>query len=509
MPLVESRHEPDKARMRFGFQHRYASLPGRFYARTTPSPVRAPVALAINASLAKELGLDPAALASPEGVAILAGNAVPEDADPIALAYAGHQFGHFVPQLGDGRAILLGELVDRSGMRRDVQLKGAGPTPFSRGGDGRAAIGPVLREYVLSEAMHALGVPTTRALAAVLTGDPVYREEALPGAVLTRVASSHLRVGTFQYFASRGDVDAIELLVEHALERHYPNAERPDRVVPGAATTAASRRGAALALLESVMDAQASLVAKWLALGFVHGVMNTDNTSISGETIDYGPAAFLDAYEPARVFSSIDRGGRYAFAHQPRIALWNLSRFAETLLPLVDEDESRAVPVLTAHLETFIARFEARYADELRKKLGLREARDEDLELARDLLALLAKEHTDYTVFFRRLAHGDAADHVLDVDAFRAWNERWRARREAEGTSEAESIAIQKNANPAFIPRNHRIEEMIAAARSGDLAPFERLHRVLQRPYDDQPEHAELAEPPGDDQWQYRTFCGT
>jgi uncharacterized protein YdiU (UPF0061 family) len=494
--------------MRFGFEHRYASLPGRFYARTTPSPVRAPVALAINASLANELGLDPAALASAEGIAILAGNALPEDADPIALAYAGHQFGSFVPQLGDGRAILLGELVDRSGTRRDVQLKGAGPTPFSRGGDGRAAIGPVLREYVLSEAMHALGVPTTRALAAVLTGDPVYREEVLPGAVLTRVASSHLRVGTFQYFAARGDVDAIELLVEHALERHYPNAERPDRVA-GAATTAASRRGAALALLESVMDAQASLVAKWLALGFVHGVMNTDNTSISGETIDYGPAAFLDAYEPARVFSSIDRGGRYAFAHQPRIALWNLSRFAETLLPLVDADESRAVPILTAHLETFIARFEARYADELRKKLGLREMRDGDLELARDLLALLAKEHTDYTVFFRRLAHGDAADQLLDVDAFRAWSERWRARRDAEGTSDEASSAIMRRANPAFIPRNHRIEAMIAAARAGDLAPFERLHQVLARPYDDQPDHAELAEPPGDDQWQYRTFCGT
>lgn len=494
--------------MRFGFEHRYASLPGRFYARTTPSPVRAPVALAINASLANELGLDPTALASAEGVAILAGNALPEDADPIALAYAGHQFGSFVPQLGDGRAILLGELVDRSGTRRDVQLKGAGPTPFSRGGDGRAAIGPVLREYVLSEAMHALGVPTTRALAAVLTGDPVYREEVLPGAVLTRVASSHLRVGTFQYFAARGDVDAIELLVEHALERHYPNAERPDRVA-GAATTAASSRGAALALLESVMDAQASLVAKWLALGFVHGVMNTDNTSISGETIDYGPAAFLDAYEPARVFSSIDRGGRYAFAHQPRIALWNLSRFAETLLPLVDADDSRAVPILTAHLETFIARFEARYADELRKKLGLREMRDGDLELARDLLALLAKEHTDYTVFFRRLAHGDAADQLLDVDAFRAWSERWRARRDAEGTSDEASSAIMRRANPAFIPRNHRIEAMIAAARAGDLAPFERLHQVLARPYDDQPEHAELAEPPGDDQWQYRTFCGT
>jgi uncharacterized protein YdiU (UPF0061 family) len=504
--------------MRFGFEHRYASLPGRFYARVKPSAVRAPAALAINATLANELGLDPVALASPEGVAILAGNAVPDDADPIALAYAGHQFGSFVPQLGDGRAILLGELVDRFGVRRDVQLKGAGPTPFSRGGDGRAALGPVLREYVLSEAMHALGVPTTRALAAVVTGDPVYREEVLPGAVLTRVASSHLRVGTFQYFASRGDVDAIELLVEHALERHYPNAERPDRVaarggagqvVPGATPTAASRRGAALALLESVMDAQASLVAKWLSLGFVHGVMNTDNTSISGETIDYGPAAFLDAYEPARVFSSIDRGGRYAFAHQPRIALWNLSRFAETLLPLVDADEARAVAILTAHLETFISRFEARYADELRKKLGLREARDGDLELARDLLTLLAKEHTDYTVFFRRLAHGDAADQLLDVDAFRAWSERWRARRDAEGTRDDASVAIMQRANPAFIPRNHRIEAMIAAARAGDLAPFERLHQVLQRPYDDQPEHAELAEPPGDDQWQYRTFCGT
>ena len=501
--------------MRFGFEHRYAALPGRFYARVSPSPVREPAVLAINAPLAIELKLDPVALASPEGIAILAGNAVPEDADPIALAYAGHQFGNFVPQLGDGRAILLGEIVDRDGRRRDVQLKGAGPTPFSRGGDGRAGIGPVLREYLLSEAMFALGVPTTRALAAVLTGDPVYREDALPGAVLTRIASSHLRVGTFQYFAVRGDRDALERLVEHALERHYPNAE--SELAAAASNDEASRVSSptsnpALALLDSVIDAQANLVAKWLALGFVHGVMNTDNTSISGETIDYGPAAFLDAYEPARVFSSIDRGGRYAFAHQPRIALWNLSRFAETLLPLVDEDESRAIPILTTRLEGFLLRFEAKYAAELRQKLGLREARDGDLELARDLLALLAKEHTDYTRFFRRLAHGSgggAIDQLLDVDAFRAWSDRWRARREEEGTSEAESVAIMLRANPAFIPRNHRVEEMIAAATKGDLAPFERLHRVLARPFEDQPEAAELAEPPGDDQWQYRTFCGT
>ncbi len=492
---MRSGREPDKEAMRFGFDNRYASFPGRFFARVPPSEVRAPSALAINAELAAELGLDPSALASPEGVAILAGNSLPEDADPIALAYAGHQFGNFVPQLGDGRAILLGDLVDRAGRRRDVQLKGAGPTPFSRGGDGRAALGPVLREYVLSEAMHALGVPTTRALAAMLTGAPVYREEALPGAILTRVASSHLRVGTFQFFAVRGDRDAIELLVAHALERHYPSVDRGE--------------GDALALVTAVMDAQARLVAKWLALGFVHGVMNTDNTSISGETIDYGPAAFLDAYEPARVFSSIDRGGRYAFAHQPRIALWNLSRFAETLLPLVDEDEARAVAVLTERLESFIARFEAAYAAELRRKLGLREAHDGDLELARDLLSLLAKEHTDYTVFFRSLAHGDAADQLLDVEVFRAWEARWRARRDEEGTSAEESATLMRAANPAFIPRNHRVEEMIAAATAGDLGPFERLHRVLRRPYEEQPEHEELARPPGDEQWHYRTFCGT
>ncbi|MEZ4253221.1 MAG: protein adenylyltransferase SelO family protein [Polyangiales bacterium] len=315
--------------MRFGFDNRYASFPGRFYARVRPSEVREPAALAINVALAEELGLDAAALASPEGLAILAGNAVPDDADPMALAYAGHQFGSFVPQLGDGRAILLGDLVDRHGRRRDVQLKGSGPTPFSRGGDGRAALGPVLREYVLSEAMHALGVPTTRALAAVLTGEPVYRDTVLPGAVLTRVASSHLRVGTFQFFAARRDLDALSLLVAHALERHYPDADR--------------REGDALALIDAVMKAQAKLVAKWLALGFVHGVMNTDNTSIAGETLDYGPAAFLDAYEPARVFSSIDQNGRYAFAHQPRIALWNTSRGWPRLSDPSSSSDNRAL----------------------------------------------------------------------------------------------------------------------------------------------------------------------
>ncbi|MCB9614984.1 MAG: YdiU family protein [Sandaracinus sp.] len=481
--------------MRFGFDNRYASFPGRFYARVRPSEVREPAALAINVALAEELGLDAAALASPEGLAILAGNAVPDDADPMALAYAGHQFGSFVPQLGDGRAILLGDLVDRHGRRRDVQLKGSGPTPFSRGGDGRAALGPVLREYVLSEAMHALGVPTTRALAAVLTGEPVYRDTVLPGAVLTRVASSHLRVGTFQFFAARRDLDALSLLVAHALERHYPDADR--------------REGDALALIDAVMKAQAKLVAKWLALGFVHGVMNTDNTSIAGETLDYGPAAFLDAYEPARVFSSIDQNGRYAFAHQPRIALWNLTRLAETVIELVGDDEAKTVATLTERLEAFPAIFEQAYAAELRAKLGLREARDEDLELARDLLGLLAKEHTDYTVFFRRLAHGDAADQLLDVEAFAAWTKRWEARREAEGTTEADARARMLAVNPAFIPRNHRIEEMIAAATAGDLGPFERLHRVLATPFEDQPQDADLATPPGDDQWQYRTFCGT
>jgi serine/tyrosine/threonine adenylyltransferase len=486
----------------FAFDHSYAWLPERFYARVKPSPVAEPRLLAWNEPLAELLGLAREDLMAPEQVQAFAGNRVPDGAEPLALAYAGHQFGRFVPQLGDGRAILLGEIVGRDGVRRDVQLKGAGPTPFSRGGDGRAAIGPVLREYLVSEAMSALGVPTTRALAAVATGEQVYRDEPLPGAVLTRVASSHLRVGTFEYFAARDDHAALVQLMEYTVARHYPHAAHTP--VP------------ALGLLDAVMDAQARLVARWLALGFVHGVMNTDNTSIAGETLDYGPCAFLDGFDPNRTFSSIDQGGRYAFQNQPSIALWNLARLAETLLPLIDADPTRAIAAATALLEEFPARFTAAHAAELRKKLGLCTAQDGDDALAEALLLRMAEQRADFTLCFRRLADVAAGADTAELTALfsdptsiQRWLESWRARSLNEPAAPAERAAAMRAASPAFIPRNHRIEEMITAARNGDLGPFERLLRVLARPYDDQPDAADLAEPPGEGQWSYRTFCGT
>ena len=490
------------------FDNSYAKLPDRFFARVRPTPVKNPALLAVNGALADVLGIRQDELASAEGVEMLAGNRIAEGSEPIALAYAGHQFGGFVPQLGDGRAILLGEIVGRDGKRYDVQLKGSGPTPFSRGGDGRAALGPVLREFVLSEAMAALGVPTTRALAAVTTGEIVVRERLLPGAILTRVAASHMRVGTFEYFAARKDNDAIAILTKYALQRHYPEASTTD-----------GSDGPALALLEQVMTAQINLVATWLSIGFVHGVMNTDNTSISGETIDYGPCAFLDSYHPGRTFSSIDRGGRYAFANQPRIALWNLSRLAETLLPLVNDDIEKAAAILTERLETFAERFETAYGKRMRSKLGLQNEIEGDLEMAQGLLECMAQSKVDYTNCFRRLVEVAAGaneaneDRLVELFAeqapIRDWLKAWRARFDQEKVSRDERVALMRRSNPAFIPRNHRIEEMIAAATNGDMQPFERLRQVLARPYDDQPEAAELTLPPGDEQWNYRTFCGT
>jgi uncharacterized protein YdiU (UPF0061 family) len=490
--------------MHLPFDNTYARLPERFYARVSPTAVKAPALVKVNRTLAADLGLDADELASSDGVAALAGNAIPEGAEPIALAYAGHQFGSFVPQLGDGRAILLGELVGKDGKRYDVQLKGAGRTPFSRRGDGRAALGPVLREYLVSEAMAALGVPTTRALAAVTTGEPVVRERVLPGAVLTRVAASHLRVGTFEYFAARDDREALRTLVSYAIERHYPE----ERSAPNAA----------LALLRRVADAQARLVAAWLGLGFVHGVMNTDNSSISGETIDYGPCAFLDTYHPARRFSSIDEGGRYAFANQPRIAHWNLARLAEALLPVIAADEEEAVALATAELERFPAAFGAEHARVLRGKLGLFTEREGDLALAADLLERMAKNSVDYTLFFRRLsaAAGDPAEDTRVAELFEApgafheWAARWRARTAEERVSPGERAAAMRRTNPAFIPRNHRVEEAIeAAVERQDIRPFETLAGALARPYDDQPEVAYLMDPPGPEQHAYRTFCGT
>jgi len=492
----------------FPFDNTYARLPERFWARHTPAKVAGPRVVKVNRALAELLGLDPDWLASPDGAQVLAGNTMPENAEPIALAYAGHQFGGFSPQLGDGRAVLLGEIVGKDGKRRDVQLKGSGRTAFSRRGDGRAALGPVLREYVVSEAMFALGIPTTRALAAVTTGERIARDEMLPGAVLTRIAASHIRVGTFEFFGARDDKEALAALASHALARHYPEAT--------------GTGNDALALLERVIDAQANLVARWLGVGFVHGVMNTDNTSISGETIDYGPCAFLDEYDPRKRFSSIDTGGRYAFMNQPRIAQWNLVKLAESLLPLLATDEEEAVRLATERLDRFPAIFEAAHLKVLRAKLGLVREEEDDLALAADLLQRLAANSVDYTIFFRRLCDVAAAPEDSkpsaaaaalfgEPGAFHDWAESWRRRlaKEEDVTPETRARAMRL-ANPAFIPRNHRIEEMIqAAVRRGDFEPFETLVRVLANPYEEQPAFAHLNEPPRIEERVTETFCGT
>lgn len=489
------------------FDNSYARLPERFYARVSPTKVREPRIIKVNHALAEQLGLDPAELDSADGAQVLSGNVLPDGAASIALAYAGHQFGGFSRQLGDGRAILLGEVLGRDGARRDIQLKGAGRTPFSRQGDGRAALGPVLREYIVSEAMAAFGVPTTRALAAVTTGETVVREQRLPGAVLTRVAASHIRVGTFEFFAARSDREAIAELTRYTLARHYPLQTHEPRTL----------QAEALRLLDSVIDAQASLVARWLGLGFVHGVMNTDNTSISAETIDYGPCAFLDEYDPDKTFSSIDRGGRYAFGNQPKVLLWNLARFAETLLPLIADKEDDAVRVASEHLERYPDLFEAAQSRVMRGKLGLASEDAGDTPLIDDLLQRLALNQVDFTIFFRALcaaAEDPAADARVaalfaDPSAFHGFAEPWRRRLQLDRLAPAARAAAMRLWNPAFIPRNHRIEQAITAGVSGNFEPFETLVRVLARPYQDQPEFEYLAEPPLVSERVSATFCGT
>ena len=490
---------------RFAFDNTYArELPG-FYAAWQPATVPAPRLLFLNDALAAELGLDAPALHGAEGASLFAGNVLPEGAEPIAQAYAGHQFGHYSPQLGDGRALLLGEVIDRRGRRRDIAYKGSGRTPFSRGGDGRAAVGPVLREYIVSEAMAALNIPTTRSLAAVTTGEPIWRDGELPGAVLTRVASSHIRVGTFQFFAARGDTEALRLLADHVIERHYPEARESDQPYR--------------VLFERVIARQASLVAKWLLVGFIHGVMNTDNCSIAGETIDYGPCAFMDAYNPETVFSSIDHQGRYAYAHQPSIAHWNLARFGETLLPLLAEDSDAALAIANEVLPTFRGHYVEALIGGLRAKLGLTTEQEGDSELAQAFLNALTEGQADFTLAFRRL--GDAAaDPVADStvrglfenkpEAFDEWAVRWRQRMAAEPMDGAARKAAMDAVNPIYIPRNHRVEAALtAAAEREDYAPFEELLTVLAKPYEARPEFAAYEEPPPPDQRAYRTFCGT
>jgi uncharacterized protein YdiU (UPF0061 family) len=484
----------------FAFDNSYARLPEHFYARQAPAPVAAPRLIKLNEALARDLRLDPQALKSPDGVAALAGNVTPEAAASIALAYAGHQFGNFVPQLGDGRAVLLGEVIDRFGMRRDIQLKGSGPTAFSRRGDGRAALGPVLREYIVSEAMAAFGIPTTRSLAAVASGETVWRETPLPGAVLTRVASSHIRVGTFQYFAVRGDEEALRLLANHVIARHYPEAANaPNRY---------------RALLDGVIARQAELVAKWLLVGFIHGVMNTDNVAVSGETIDYGPCAFMDFYDPRKVYSSIDQGGRYAYGNQPGMAQWNLARLAETLLPLLGDNETAALAEAQAALDEFAPKFEAAYAAGLNAKLGLHDARPDDFALAQDLLQRMAQGGADFTLTFRKLAElldGGEGPRALfaEPEFFDDWAARWKQRLADEGGDAAERTRAMRAVNPLFIPRNHMVEYALAAAEAGDFSQFETMTHVLERPFDEQPDYARYAEPPKPDQIVQRTFCGT
>jgi uncharacterized protein YdiU (UPF0061 family) len=476
-------------------EHTYAELPQSFSSPAAPTAVRDPRLVAFNRPLATRLGLDPETLEGPEGAAIFAGNTLPDGSRPIAQAYAGHQFGHFTA-LGDGRAILLGEQVTPSGDRMDIQLKGAGRTRFSRRGDGRAALGPMLREYIISEAMHALGIPTTRSLAVVTTGEPVYRETVLQGAVLTRVAASHLRVGTMQWAAAHDDPDAMRALADYTRARHYPElSDSPEPYI---------------ALFAAILARQASLIARWQLVGFIHGVMNTDNMALSGETIDYGPCAFMDTYDPATVFSSIDHGGRYAYGNQPPIAQWNLARLAEAMLPLFDREVDRAVERATAALDRFPDLFQQHWLDGMRAKLGLFTRERDDEALVNDLLAWMQRRSADFTNTFRSLTSGRPAADSPNADSpLEAWHLRLEARRGRQPQSPAEVETLMRRHNPAFIPRNHNVEEALLAATSrGDFSVMERLLDVLATPYDhgrDLP----MFSAPSSSERPYRTFCGT
>jgi uncharacterized protein YdiU (UPF0061 family) len=478
----------------WNFDNSYARLPDVFHTRVHPTAVAAPRLVLVNRALAGTLGLDPEAFHAPDSAEIFTGNRIPAGAEPIAQAYAGHQYGNLT-RLGDGRAILLGEHLTPSGGRFDIQLKGAGPTSYSRRGDGRAVLGPMLREYLISEAMHALGIPTTRSLAVATTGEVVLREEPLPGAVLTRVAASHIRVGTFEYFAAIGDTGSLRVLADHTLRRHFPDC--------------AGSADPVLALLEAAIERQALLIAHWMRVGFVHGVMNTDNMALSGETIDYGPCAFVDAYDPAAVFSSIDRHGRYAFGQQPQIAAWNLARLAEALLPILHPDAATALDRANEALESYEERFHRHWLAAMRGKLGLFTEEADDASLIGDLLRWMRETRADYTHTFRNLRPHAAAELAAADDAFAAWCRRWTERLAREARSEAE-VARRMNAhNPAVIPRNHEVEAALAAATTDDLAPLERLLAALATPYDEAGQPAALRNPPPPGTPICRTFCGT
>ncbi|CAM5761340.1 Protein adenylyltransferase SelO [Labrys miyagiensis] len=486
------------------FDNSYIGLPKQFYERLEPNRVAAPRLIQINDVLAEELGLDKNFLRSPAGLDMLSGCAMPPGAEPIAQAYAGHQFGEFVHQLGDGRAMLLGEVVDRNGIRRDLQLKGSGRTPFSRRGDGRAALGSVLREYLVSEAIAALRIPTTRSLAAVATGEQVIRETLLPGAVLTRAAASHIRVGTFEYFAARRDIEAVRLLADYVIARHYPHIRFESETYR--------------ALLGAVAERQGALIARWLAVGFIHGVMNTDNMSVAGELLDYGPCAFLDTFDPLAVFSSIDQAGRYAYSNQPSVGAWNLARFSETLLPLLAVAETDQVAIAQQELERYGWRFKMEFQAIFHAKFGFGEVREGDAELVHSFLLAMTENQADFTLTFRRLA-----DSVLGPDDdepvrslfinpldFDRWAAVWRERLAAETRPPMAVREAMRRVNPAFIPRNHRVEAVIKAAiKSSDYRPFEEFSRVLSKPYEDHPAFAKYGDAPAEHERVSATFCGT
>lgn len=487
------------------FDNSYSRLPSEFYSRQKPENVSQPGLIKINRELAIELGIDPDWLESEQGIAFAAGNYLPPGSDPIATVYAGHQFGGYSPRLGDGRAVLIGEVISPAGQRFDLQLKGSGRTPYSRGGDGRAPLGPVLREYIVSEAMALYGVPTSRSLAAVTTGDWVNRETPLPGAVLTRVAKSHLRIGTLQYFAARNDLKTLRLLVDYVIDRHYPEATASANPV--------------LAMLDGVIRNQASLIAHWQSLGFIHGVMNTDNILLSGETIDYGPCAFLDEFQPDKTFSSIDHGGRYAYGNQAQIAHWNLSVLAQLLLPLLSNNQDEALASGQAAIDAFPGYYQSAYLLIMRGKLGLTSTHGNDAQLIQDLLVLMKEERADYTLTFRRLS--DLANPDIEAgktvaglyqvpESFSGWLEQWQQSMSTQAETAEQIQAQMYLRNPVFIPRNHLLEEVIVAATgSQDFAPFHKLLKVLDKPFDFQTSMARYATPPEEDQVVQQTFCGT
>jgi len=474
----------------------YARLPQSFFTGLNPVPVRSPHLVMLNHPLVTSLGLNIHALQGQDGVAVLAGNRIPEGSVPLAQAYAGHQFGHFT-MLGDGRALLLGEQITPQGERLDIQLKGSGRTPYSRGGDGRAALGPMLREYIISEAMHALGIPTTRSLAVVSTGESVIRETKLPGAILTRVAASHLRVGTFQYVSVWGNVEELRTLADYTLQRHFPDVDAVGNQY--------------LYLLQEVIKRQAMLIAKWQLVGFIHGVMNTDNMALSGETIDYGPCAFMDIYDPATVFSSIDTIGRYAYGNQPNIAAWNLARFAETLLPLLHSNREQAAELANEALAAFAELYLCNWLGGMRAKLGIFNSESEDASLIESLLGMMKKYQADYTNTFRALTHDQLEETtLLGTPEFDQWYELWQARLSRQKEPPISAHQLMRNSNPALIPRNHRVEEALAAAvQQGDYSVMERLLAVLSSPYAHSHEQAAYATPPAPAARPYRTFCGT